>query len=165
MIEIIPAQTASQFLQIEALADTIWREYYIPMVGKPLIDYMLEKFQTAKAIEQQVELGFEYFLITFDRMPVSYIAIKKEETSLFLSKIYVLSSYRGKKIAKKAMGFILEKAKGYQLKTIRLTVNVNNTNSINVYEKWGFVKLEPLKADIGNGFYMDDYVMIKELNN
>jgi len=165
MIKIIPATTNSQFQQIETLADTIWRDYYIPMVGKQQIDYMLEKFQSVAAIKQQVEVGFEYFIITFDGIPVSYIAIKKEESALFLSKIYVLSTYRGKKIAKTALAFIEDKAKSNQLETIRLTVNVNNTTSINVYEKLGFVIVRPLVADIGNGFIMDDFEMEKTIDN
>ena len=165
MIKIIPAITTSQFLQLETLANTIWREYYIPMVGKPQIDYMLEKFQSAVAIKNQVEADFEYFIITFKKTPVSYIAIKKEENALFLSKIYVLSDYRGKKIAKTAMAFIEEKAKSYNLKTIRLTVNVNNTNAIKAYERLGFVNIRPLVADIGNGFVMDDYEMVRTIDN
>ena len=165
MIKIIPAITTSQFLQLETLANTIWREYYIPMVGKPQIDYMLEKFQSADAIKNQVEADFEYFIITFEKTPVSYIAIKKEENVLFLSKIYVLSNYRGKKIAKTTMAFIEEKAKSYNLKTIRLTVNVNNTNAIKAYERLGFVNIRPLVANIGNGFVMDDYEMVRKIKN
>ena len=163
MIEITIANTAQDYLQIETLADTIWREHYIPIVGKPQIDYMLDKFQSAKAIEKQIEDGFEYFILNYDDIPVGYISIKQETDTLFLSKIYVLSSYRRKKIGKSAMLFTEEKAKTYQLKNIRLTVNINNTNSIKAYEKLGFKNVGPTVADIGNGFVMDDYEMVKEL--
>ncbi|MFD0990837.1 GNAT family N-acetyltransferase [Mariniflexile jejuense] len=163
MIEIISATTQHQINQIAILADEIWREYYIPMVGKPQIDYMLEKFQSAEAIKNQVDTGFEYFIITFDAIPVSYIAIKKEEEALFLSKIYVLKSYRGKKIAKTALQFIEQKAKDYNLKTIRLTVNINNVTAIKAYNALGFKNADSIKLDIGNGFFMDDFLMKKEL--
>lgn len=163
MIDITTANTKAYYLQIEKLADIIWREHYIPIVGKPQIDYMLDKFQSATAIEEQVANGFEYFLITYEAVAVGYISIKKEAVSLFLSKIYVLSSYRGKKIGKSAMIFVEEKAKSYQLKSIRLTVNINNTNSIKAYEKLGFINTGSLVADIGNGFVMDDYQMVKTI--
>ena len=140
MIDIIVANTKTYYSQIAELADIIWREHYIPIVGKSQIDYMLDKYQSAIAIEAQVVDGFEYFLITYEKKPVGYISIKKEAESLFLSKIYVLSSYRGKKIGKGAMTFIEEKASDYQLKSIRLTVNINNTNAIKAYEKVGFEK-------------------------
>lgn len=165
MIEITLATTEKDIERIAILADEIWREYYIPMVGKPQIDYMLENFQSAEAISNQISSGVDYYLITYETLPASYIAIKKEEKALFLSKIYVLKSHRGKKIGKAAMQFIEEKAKSYQLKTIRLTVNINNANSISAYEKLGFVNVGSLKAPIGGGFFMDDFLMEKSISN
>jgi ribosomal protein S18 acetylase RimI-like enzyme len=165
MINITVANTASDYKNIAVLANVIWREHYIPIVGKPQIDYMLQKFQSASAIEKQVEEGYAYFTIYYEETAVGYISIKQEENALFLSKIYVLSSHRGKKIGKAAMQFVENKAKSDELKRIRLTVNVNNTNAIKAYEKLGFINVGPLVTDIGNGFVMDDYQMIKEVNS
>ena len=165
MTEIKIANTDNHFQQISELANIIWREHYIPIVGKPQIDYMLDKYQSEKAIKEQIKNGFEYFLIRFDKSPVGYISIKKEVNALFLSKIYMLGDYRGKKIGKAAMKHVEEKAKDYKLNTIRLTVNINNTNSIKAYEKLGFVNVGPLVTDIGNGFIMDDYQMVKSFQS
>lgn len=165
MINIKAANTISDYKNIADIADVIWREHYIPIVGKPQIDYMLQKFQSASAIEKQVEDGFEYFTIYFEDTAVGYLSIKQEEKALFLSKIYVLSSHRGKKIGKAAMQFVENKTKIYQKERIRLTVNINNTNAIKAYEKLGFINVGPLVADIGNGFVMDDYQMVKEINS
>ena len=164
MIEITVTSTKSDYILIEELADVIWREHYIPIVGKPQIDYMLKKYQSAITISKQVEEeGFEYFILTFKKIPVGYISIKKEKNTLFLSKIYVLSDYRGKKIGKTAMVFIEEKAKTYHLQTISLTVNKNNINSIKAYKKLGFINTRTLVKDIGGGFVMDDYLMEKSV--
>lgn len=163
MTEIKKANTKSDFEVIAQLADTIWREHYIPIVGKPQIEYMLDKYQSSDAITSQMIQGYEYFIIHYDSNAVGYISIKKEEDALFLSKIYVLSTYRGKKIGKAAILFIEEKANEYHLYSIRLTVNINNINSIKAYEKLGFINVGPLVTDIGNGFVMDDYEMIKKL--
>jgi len=102
MIHIKPAINYSDFKQIETLADTIWREHYIPIVGKLQIDYMLGKYQSAKAIKTQIENGFEYFVLHLDNTAVGYISIQAEQEVLFLSKIYVLKHYRRKKIATQA---------------------------------------------------------------
>lgn len=164
MIETIIASTKQHFATIAELADIIWRAHYIPITGKPQIDYMLKKFQSAKAIEEQVKNGYEYYLLLYNNAEVGYISIKKEDgNSLFLSKIYVLGAYRGKKIGKTAMNFIVEKGKAYNLNKIRLTVNINNTNSIKAYEKMGFKYVGPLLTDIGEGFVMDDHEMVKEI--
>ena len=164
MIEITIANTKPDYILIEELADVIWRKHYIPIEGVGQVEQMLKKYQSAKAISKQVEKeGFEYFLLNIDNTSVGYLSIRKEKEHLFLSKIYVLSDYRGKKIGKTAMQFIEEKAKAYDLKTIRLTVNKKNTNSIKTYEKLGYVNVRNLIKDIGDGFVMDDYEMEKML--
>ena len=164
MIEITLANTKPDYILIEELADIIWRHHYIPITGIGQVEYMLKKYQSAEAIAKQIEDdGFEYFILTFETTPVGYISIKKEKDSLFLSKIYVLSDYRGKKIGKTAMQFIEDKAKTYHLKTIMLIVNKDNINSIKAYEKLGFINTRALVKDIGCGFVMDDYQMEKTI--
>ncbi|TXE11826.1 GNAT family N-acetyltransferase [Seonamhaeicola algicola] len=163
MITISIAKTNQDFETIATLADTIWREHYIPIIGLAQVDYMLEKFQSAAAIKSQVTNHYMYYLLEYNKKPVGYISIKKEDTILFLSKIYVLSSCRGKKIGKTAMNFIEDKAKKFNLKAIRLTVNVDNENSIKAYEALGFINKRSVVADIGNGFVMDDYEMVKTI--
>lgn len=161
MITIKSATKTQEFEGLEKLADTIWRAHYIPIVGKPQIDYMLEKFQSVRSIQEQAASGYEYYTVFYEELPVGYMSIKPESRHLFLSKIYVLSAYRGKGIGKTMMQFILEKAKTYHLRSIRLTVNKYNINSIKAYEKMGFKNVGVLVTDIGNGFVMDDYEMIK----
>ncbi|WP_346881226.1 GNAT family N-acetyltransferase [uncultured Algibacter sp.] len=163
MIDIVLSKTILDFNAIAQLANVIWREHYIPIVGKPQVDYMLEKFQSAIAIESQVKNGFEYFILNFEKKSVGYIAFNKENNALFLSKIYIKHDYRGKKIAKTAIKFAEQKAKLYNLQCIRLTVNINNTNAIKAYKAMGFINNRELIADIGNGFVMDDFEMIKYL--
>ena len=60
------------------------------------------------------------------------------------------------------MLFLEEKRVGINCKSISLTVNKYNTDSIKAYEKMGFEKIDSVVMDIGNGYVMDDYVMKKE---
>ena len=66
--------------------------------------------------------------------------------------------YRGKKIARKMLEFIVNYCKEKKLKSIYLNVNRNNDLAINVYEHLGFVKIREEKNDIGDGYFMDDFV-------
>jgi ribosomal protein S18 acetylase RimI-like enzyme len=91
------------------------------------------------------------------------VAVKKETDFLFLSKIYVLSTYRGKKIGKAALQHVVDMANSFNLNTIKLNVNKFNTNSILAYKKLGFIKIKSIITDIGNGFIMDDYQMEKTM--
>ncbi|TYA71650.1 GNAT family N-acetyltransferase [Seonamhaeicola marinus] len=164
MVNIIKAESFESFSLVETLAYSIWTEHYTPIIGKAQVDYMLAKFQSKSAIEQQVINGYEYFILYFFTEPVGYVSFKQEDAStLFLSKIYVKSAYRGKKIGKEAMRFVEAKAKTYNLNKIRLTVNIHNSNAIATYQKLGFKSLGALVADIGNGYVMDDYEMVKKI--
>jgi len=163
MIAFLKATTSEHFTTVEMLAEAVWREHYTSIIGKPQVDYMLNKFQSAKTIKQQVLEGYHYYILMFDNKAVGYIAIKKEDQDLFLSKIYLLKSQRGKGFGKSAMVFIENKANEWGCNSISLTVNKGNTNSIKAYENLGFKHLGAIVIDIGNGFMMDDYKMKKVL--
>lgn len=163
MIEIREAGAAEDFKLIARLADTIWREHYTPIIGEGQVNYMLERYQSAGAIGQQVASGVRYFLLWQQAEPVGYCAFEKRGDELFLSKIYVLQSLRGQGIGKAALQFVSEQARQENCRRITLTVNKFNANTIAAYLKMGFRQGPPLQQDIGNGYIMDDYLMILDL--
>ncbi len=159
----IPAATPEDFKQIEQLADTIWRKHYIPIIGKGQVDYMLEKYQSAEAMQKQVSGGMYYYTVWFNDLPVGYFAFEKRGRELFLSKIYLLKEYRGLGLGKASMAFISRSARDLDCQFITLTVNKYNDRSINAYKRMGFAVVEEAEVDIGGGFIMDDYKMVKDL--
>lgn len=163
MIEFKRATTKNHFEVIAKLAHDIWHEHYTPIIGKDQVNYMVAKFQTSEAMQQQAEEGYEYYLLEHQNNDVGYLAIEKRNDDLFLSKIYLLKTCRGKGLGKEAFSFIEKRATDLKCKSISLTVNKNNTNSIKAYEKIGFKNTEAIVMDIGNGFVMDDYRMVKNL--
>ena len=157
------ARSTEDYIQIADLADTIWREHYTPIIGKAQVDYMLEHFQSREAISRQVSDGMKYFLIQEGPIPRGYLAIEKRGRELFLSKIYLLREYRGLGMGKAAMDFIAERAREFGCDRIALTVNKNNNRSIKAYSRMGFENVGALVTDIGGGFVMDDYRMVRIL--
>lgn len=157
------AENILDFNTIADLATDIWTEHYTKIIGTAQVEYMLEKFQSAAAIANQVEEGYQYYQVNFKDIPVGYFSFIKKEDTLFLSKIYVLKNYRGKGVGKFMLQFVLQKAQELNLNSITLTVNKDNKNSIEAYEKMGFKSKGALVADIGNGFFMDDNKMVKTL--
>ena len=149
---------------IEELAATIWREHYTPIIGVAQVEYMLQKLQSVDSMSGQIKEGYKYFSIFKDNTLVGYFSFLPERDALFLSKIYIEASQRGKGLSKEALNFIESKATDYQKNAIRLTVNKYNTGSIQAYLKMGFVKTRALVIDIGNGFVMDDYEMVKTIS-
>ncbi|CAI6059702.1 GNAT family N-acetyltransferase [Cohnella sp. JJ-181] len=149
---------------VAALAEEIWHEYYGALLSREQIVYMVDKFQSADAIADQIATqGYEYYLMQAGGENVGYLAVKEEGGKLFLSKLYVLKAHRGQGYASRAMAFITGLCRERGLDALWLTVNRHNDGSIAVYEKKGFAKVREQVADIGNGYVMDDYVMEKEI--
>jgi len=161
LIKFIPVKNEKQAIIVENLAKEIWHEYYLPIIGKNQVDYMLKKYQTKDFILSEIQQGCLYFILSSGESFVGYISFLPKSEFLFLSKLYLASSSRGKGYGKQAFAFIENFSFGLNLKHIRLTVNKNNTSSINIYKKAGFEIIDSVKNDIGEGFYMDDYIMQK----
>lgn len=163
MKNIILANNGQSIEIITALAEEIWNEHYSSILSQKQINYMLDKFQSFDAITGQIKEGYKYYLMQIDGHHAGYFSFKEEKDYLFLSKIYIKSDFRGKGLARKVMGFIAENAQIENLNKIRLTVNKNNPNSIQTYQKMGFRTIDSVINDIGEGFVMDDFVMEKTL--
>ncbi len=163
MAEIRLVHTEDDIRLIEELADEIWKEHYIPIIGKAQVDYMLEKFQSYQAIDEQIKDGVLYFLLLCETEPAGYISFYPKDDKLFISKIYVKDKLRGMGLGKQAMEFAVNEAKKQGFSGIRLTVNKNNSQTIAAYEKMNFQKVKAVVMDIGNGFVMDDFIMEKQL--
>ena len=161
LIEIVSDE--NQIVIIEGLACEIWNEYFTAIIGKAQVDYMLEKFQSKKVITEQIENGFLYFLIKNNNDPIGYIGVIPEDKQLFLSKLYITLAERGKGHGRKAIEFLEELAIEKNLSKISLTVNRNNSATINMYKKLGFENRGTTVQDIGNDFVMDDYKMEKKI--
>lgn len=156
--------TTEEIAELAQVAAEIWREYYVSIITIEQIEYMIGKFQSVSAIEDQIHhQGYEYYFIHNDESVVGYMSVKEEENKLFLSKFYISKEHRGRGYASQASAFLEQLCKDRNLSRIWLTVNRYNTSTIKVYEKKGFQIVKEQKADIGNGFVMDDFIMEKEI--
>jgi diamine N-acetyltransferase len=167
-IQFVPAATTQQLEVIARLAHDIWYEYYVPLVGRAQVDYMVSRFQSTGAMEQQLGEGYEYFLLERPEdgtvRTIGYCAIQPQpaQESLFLSKLYLLRDARGGGTGRVCMEFIEQLGRGRGLKLLWLTVNKGNP-AVKVYERLGFGIAADLVMDIGGGFVMDDFRMEKPL--
>jgi GNAT superfamily N-acetyltransferase len=161
--------TPQQLAEVERLAREIWFEYYVPLIGRAQVDYMLERFQSMPAMQGQIAEGYEYFLIerakdTGAPGAIGYLAIRPDlsERALFLSKLYVLAAERGTGAGRWALTFVETVARSRGLQRVWLTVNKGNPARF-VYERLGYARVADVVTDIGGGFVMDDYRMEKFL--
>ncbi|WP_109300005.1 GNAT family N-acetyltransferase [Aquimarina sp. AU474] len=165
MIEIKKANNSTEFKIIEALANKILHEVYDPIIPAEHTDYFITEFQTENAIENQIKNeNFSYFLLNFDTKNVGYLGIQKLDKKLILSKLYILESFRGLKIGKKALEYVNAFATDNGIDKIELIVNRQNQNTIDIYLKNGFKIVESIVNSFPNGHSVEDYKMEKITN-
>ena len=146
--------------ELAALASGIWHEYWVGLLSSEQIDYMVEKFQSEKAIKNQINNEkYEYYFIIYENKNVGYFGISYKKGYLFLSKLYIKRDFRHHGFGTEAFDKIKRIAVDAGYKKIILTVNKYNTNTINAYKKWGLKTIDAVVADIGNGFVRDDFIM------
>jgi GNAT superfamily N-acetyltransferase len=167
-LNFVPVTTPEQLAVVAALAHEIWYEHYVPLIGRPQVDYMVAKFQNAPAMQAQIEQGYEYFLVqrpdAADKVSdIGYCAIQEQPGRvMFLSKFYLHHAARGSGTGRRCMEFIEGLARRRELSLLWLTVNKGNP-AVQAYQRLGFRIAADLVMDIGGGFVMDDYRMEKAL--
>ncbi|RKF15575.1 GNAT family N-acetyltransferase [Alginatibacterium sediminis] len=157
-----PVKNSTQIEAVVALAEQIWTEHYTPIIGQAQVSYMLQRYQTAAVIRdelQQLQPKVEYYLMTMDTQYLGYLGIRYQDDGIFLSKIYVSKVARGQGFSRLAMDFLKQKLRDVGGHQISLTVNKHNSDSIAAYQRLGFVITQEVCIDIGGGFEMDDYRM------
>lgn len=166
MISIDKVHTETQIAHVARLAQTIWLEHYMPLIGRAQVDYMLVKFQNQNAIAQQIADRYDYYLALQNAEPVGYFAVVLDcsSNSLMLSKLYVERSVRSQGVGRVMLAAAEELARQQSLRIIWLTVNKGNQTSITWYTHMGFKNARPIVQDIGGGLIMDDYRMEKSID-
>ena len=164
LVQFVPVRTPQQIEAVAGLAREIWYEYYVALIGRAQVDYMVAKFQSTEAVAGQISEGYEYFWIQREGQGIGYCAVQPQPASgsLFLSKLYLLRDARGGGTGRVCMEFIEQLARRRGLNLLWLTVNKGNP-AVKAYERLGFRIAADLVMDIGGGFVMDDYRMEKSL--
>lgn len=147
------------FATIERLAHEIWQQYYVPIIGEKQVAYMIKKFYCREALAAQHTEGQQFLMIYIDEKPSGYIGISRQQGGqYFLHKFYLDTKLHRKGVGSEI--FKLLTAAYPDSKSIRLQVNINNFKSINFYFKCGFLIEKRYVLDIGEGYVMDDYIMV-----
>ena len=127
---------------------------------------MMDWMYSVNSLSEQMDEGHVYLIAySENNEPLGYVSVNKEGNDIWhLQKIYVLPDIHGKGIG----NFLFEQAISYikeeeDNKPFKIQLNVNRNNrAIGFYLKKGMQKIDEGDFPIGNGFYMNDYIM--ELN-
>jgi GNAT superfamily N-acetyltransferase len=146
---------------IQAIGTTTYGPTYTHLLGQEQVDFMLGKFYSIAALTSQLIDGHIFIIAQEggkDLAFASYGVIEKDYRIVKLHKLYVLPEAHGKGLGKLLINEVRNKAVQLGAKGLRLNVNRYN-KAKDFYEKAGFNIIETVDIEIGNGFYMNDYVM------
>ena len=149
----------SDIPEIAALAKLIWNQHYPSIISQTQIDYMLNWMYSLDSLKEQMQIKkHEFYLIKTNNENIGFISINCEkENEWFLNKFYINQVKSTKGFGTNAFNLLIEKINPQK---ITLTVNRQNFKSINFYFKNGFIIERVADFDIGNGYVMDDFVMV-----
>lgn len=148
---------------VAALAEKIWKQHYTAIITMGQIEYMLDKMYSRESMLKQLQEGHEFTLVFADGVPVGYAAVsKKGRGNYFIHKFYVDVAEHSKGIGSRLLQHILESLPDAE--TLELTVNRKNFKAINFYFKNGFTIREVADFDIGNNYFMNDFIMVKKIS-
>lgn len=163
-IQFTPIVTQKQASELAKVAEKIYYDYYAGLIGEENIKYMLEEYQTANSVMEQIRTRkHNYYEIFCDGEFCGYFDIMYEGRRIILDKIYVSKEYRKKGIARYVVAHIEKICRSVNANKIIVDILVKNEAACIAYKHLGFVKLKEGVMTLGNGFQAEYAEMEKKI--
>lgn len=164
-MKLIKVLLDDQIEQLHRLASEIQIEYYTPIVGQGQAEYLVESYQSPRALRDQIEReNYTYYLLHEDGVDFGYVGIQPQGKELFLSKFYIKTEMRGRGYGRETVDFIIDLCREQSIESVYLDVNRQNGHSIEIYQALGFEIESEIERDVGGGYIAEDYVMRRLVN-
>ena len=167
----IEKASGEDIMCIHDMAQVVFRHTYREILSPEQMEYMMDWMYSPANLQKQLDEGHVYYIAYRDGKACGYVSVQPEGIAddgrlLFhLQKIYVLPSEQGHGLGRalfaRAVAHVREVAGGCTEGCgARIELNVNRNNpSIGFYQHLGLRILRQGDFHIGNGFYMNDYIM------
>lgn len=148
---------------IRNLADITFRATYASIITPGQIEYMMDWMYSDAKLREELSSGVTYLLLEVKGRSVGYVSFSEQSPALYhLHKIYFLPHCQGKGYGR--VLFRAAEARMRELGAKAFELNVNRHNkALDFYRHEGMSIARSGDFDIGGGFYMNDYIMRKDL--
>jgi ribosomal protein S18 acetylase RimI-like enzyme len=162
-MQIVQAKISDAAL-IRQIAEIVWPVAYAHILSAPQLNYMLNKFYSLDALsEQMLTNGHQFFMAKDENLSVGFASVSKEDEAVFkLQKLYVLPHCQGKNIGTALLQKVIDYSASNNGKSLILNVNRHNKARY-YYEKQGFKIMKEVDIEIGQDYWMNDFVMQRNL--
>jgi len=149
---------------IRELAEVIWPPTYGAILTKEQLDYMLELIYSTPALEQRMQEGDRFLILETGGIPEGFASFGEiDPPGIFkLHKLYILPGRQGSGFGRMLLEQVIRMVSALEASALQLNVNRHN-NARHFYEKAGFRVVREEDINIGQGYYMNDYVMQYDL--
>ena len=145
-----------------ALAASIWQRHYPPIIGSAQTDYMLAQRYTPDAIRAELRRDDLWWdVVTAGGRMVAFASSLALESEMKLDKLYVDFGHQRRGFGGMLIAHVCERARRLGYRAVTLAVNKRNEHAIAAYRRHGFTICDVAVTDIGGGFVMDDYIMVR----
>lgn len=154
--------TAADCELINKLAWEVFPATYKEILSDDQMAYMMDWMYAPENVRKQMEEeGHVYFIAYKEGEPAGYVSVQQQDTDVFhLQKIYVLPSFQGAHLGSQLFDQAVKYIKEVHPSPCLMELNVNRNNkALHFYERKGMKKLRKGDFPIGNGYYMNDYIM------
>lgn len=158
--------TAADCELINKLAGEVFPATYKEILSPAQLDYMMDWMYAPENLRKQMEEeGHVYFIAYQEGEPVGYVSVQQQDTDVFhLQKIYVLPHFQGAHAGSRLFDHAVKYIKEVHPSACLMELNVNRNNpALRFYERKGMKRLREGDFPIGNGYYMNDYIMGLEI--
>lgn len=149
---------------IATLAHAVWPETYGNILSESQLRYMLDLFYSEKALHNQFDEGHRFLLAEASAETVGFTSFSHDHTAgaFKIHKLYVHPLVQGKGIGAILLDRIITEVRRLGASALRLNVNRHN-RARQFYEHHGFTIVGEEDIAIGEGYFMNDFVMEKKL--
>jgi ribosomal protein S18 acetylase RimI-like enzyme len=144
---------------IRELCMQVWPATYSSILTPEQIDYMLEWMYSPSSLKEQLNKGAIFWILYKGEEPIGYSSFENIGVKHYkLHKLYVLPKYQGEGAGGYLLSNIIQHIKDLGGHSLELQVNRFN-KAVGFYRQLGFYIREEADFHIGNGYYMNDFIM------
>lgn len=156
---IIRSASESDIPGIRQIAYLTWPSAYGSLLSTEQLNYMLAWMYSVESLVQQMNSGHQFYMAEMNGAITGFASVSGEGEGIFkLNKLYVLPGTQKTGSGKALLQRTISYAKAHNGTRMVLQVNRNNTAK-GFYEKHGFTVSGEADLAIGNGYFMNDYIM------
>jgi ribosomal protein S18 acetylase RimI-like enzyme len=156
--------TEADVERLVAVAREIWLAHYPAIIGIAQIEYMLAQRYSPEVIRAELRcdgLWWDKLMAGAEMVGFASYFLTGTDGEMKLDKLYVHPAHQRHGHGGRMIARACAVAREQGCDRLVLAVNKGNSEAIAAYRKHGFRVTDAVVKDIGGGFVMDDYILVR----